>query len=62
MPLNALRHSRVRAGSFLSSDDEEMREVIVGDYRIVYRLDSEVLIILTVFRSSRPLPLGLVDP
>jgi addiction module RelE/StbE family toxin len=41
---------------------DEMREIIVGDYRIVYRLDSEVPIVLTVFRSSRLLPLGLVDP
>ena len=38
---------------------EEMREVILGDYRIVYRLESEAVTILTVFRSSRLFPLGL---
>lgn len=41
---------------------EEMREIVLGDYRIVYRLDSETPIILTVFRSSRLLPLGRFDP
>ena len=41
---------------------EEMREIVLGDYRIVYRLDSETPSILTVFRSSRLLPLGRTDP
>jgi toxin ParE1/3/4 len=41
---------------------EDMREVILGDYRIVYRLDSETPVILTVFRSSRLFPIGLLEP
>ena len=38
---------------------EAVREIIVGDYRIVYRVESQIPIILTVFRSSRLFP---VDP
>jgi addiction module RelE/StbE family toxin len=38
----------------LSRDD--VRELIVGDYRIVYRLDNDVAVLLTVFRGSRLLP------
>ncbi len=29
----------------------DVREIIVGDYRIVYRLEAEVATLLTVFRS-----------
>jgi addiction module RelE/StbE family toxin len=41
---------------------DEMREIVLGDYRIVYRLETETPVILTVFRSSRLLPRGIVDP
>lgn len=36
---------------------EELREVIQGSYRIVYRLHEDVVEVLTIFRSSRLLPL-----
>ncbi len=36
---------------------EELREVIQGSYRIVYRVHEEVVEVLTIFRSSRLLPL-----
>lgn len=32
---------------------EDLREIIVGDYRIVYRLDLDAAVLLTVFRGSR---------
>ena len=32
---------------------EDMRELIVGDYHIVYRVDDEVVFLLTIYRSSR---------
>jgi plasmid stabilization system protein ParE len=34
----------------------DLREIIVGEYRIVYRLAEEVAVLLTVFRSSRLFP------
>lgn len=36
---------------------EDVRELVVGDYRIVYRLERDAAILLTVFRSSQLLPL-----
>ena len=40
---------------------DDLRELLVGDYRIVYRLESEAAVLLTVFRGSRLLPLELLD-
>lgn len=39
---------------------ESLRELIVGEYRIVYRLDDDVTVLLTVFRSSRLFPFDRV--
>lgn len=41
--------------------DEDYREVIVGEYRIVYRLGGNTAAILTVFRSSRLFPMDVVQ-
>lgn len=38
---------------------EDVRELIVGEYRIVYRLAGDTAELLTVFRSSRLLPVKL---
>ena len=35
---------------------DELREIILGQYRIVYRLDGELATLITVFRSSRLFP------
>lgn len=35
---------------------EDMRELIVGDYHIVYRIHDEVVLLLTIYRSSRLFP------
>jgi toxin ParE1/3/4 len=35
---------------------DDLRELIVGEYRTVYRILPEVVVLLTVFRSSRLLP------
>ena len=40
---------------------DDLREIILGDYRIVSRLDQRAVVLLTVFRSSRLFPTGLVD-
>jgi toxin ParE1/3/4 len=40
---------------------EEVRELIVGDYHIVYRVDGEVALLLTIYRSSRLLPRDLFE-
>jgi addiction module RelE/StbE family toxin len=40
---------------------EEYRELIVGEYRIVYRLDGDAAVLLTVFRSSRLFPLAVIQ-
>ncbi len=37
----------------------DVREIIVGEYRIVYRLEAEVATLITVFRSSRLFPPNL---
>ena len=41
---------------------DNLRELIVGDYRIVYRLEADAAILLTVFRGSRLLPLSSMEP
>jgi len=38
---------------------DDVREIIVGEYRIVYRLEGETVLLLTVFRSSRLFPTAL---
>jgi addiction module RelE/StbE family toxin len=40
---------------------DDVREIILGEYRIVYRLRSETVLLLTVFRSSRLFPTALSD-
>jgi len=37
----------------------DLREIVVGDYRVVYRAESDACVLLTVFRSSRLFPVGL---
>ncbi|MBN1459960.1 MAG: type II toxin-antitoxin system RelE/ParE family toxin [Armatimonadetes bacterium] len=37
----------------------DVREIIIGEYRIVYRLKGEAALLLTVFRSSRVFPATL---
>lgn len=39
----------------------DVRELIVGEYRIVYRVHTEMAVLLTVFRSSRLFPRVLPD-
>jgi toxin ParE1/3/4 len=38
---------------------EHVRELIVGEYRIVYRIETEAVVLLTVFRSSRIFPIEI---
>ena len=40
---------------------EDLRELVVGQYRIVYRLEAESAVLLTVFRSSRLFPRLVVE-
>jgi addiction module RelE/StbE family toxin len=40
---------------------EHVRELIVGEYRMVYRLEAEAAVVLLVFRSSRLFPSDSVD-
>jgi addiction module RelE/StbE family toxin len=40
---------------------EDVRELIVGDYRLVYRIDGELAVLLTVYRSSMLFPFRLFD-
>jgi toxin ParE1/3/4 len=40
---------------------EDIRELIIGDYRIVYRLEGELAVLLTVYRSSMLFPYRLFD-
>ena len=35
---------------------DDIREIIVGEYRLVYRVMPEKVILLTIFRSSRLFP------
>lgn len=41
--------------------ENSVRELIVGAYRIVYRLEGEAAVLLTVFRSSQLFPFDIVD-
>ena len=38
---------------------DDVREIIVGEYRVVYRLETETATLITVFRSSRLFPPNL---
>lgn len=38
---------------------EDVREIIVGDYRMVYRLEGELAVLLAVYRSSMLFPFRL---
>lgn len=38
---------------------KDTRELIVGDYRIVYRVEGELAVLLTVYRSSMLFPFRL---
>lgn len=40
-------------------DRDDLREIIVGEYRIVYHLTSDAVVLVTVFRSSRLFPRNL---
>jgi len=40
---------------------DQIRELIVGDYRIVYRTESDAAVLLTIFRSSRLFPIHLIE-
>jgi len=42
-------------------DVEHLREIMVGEYRIVYRVESDAVVFLTVFRSSRVFPVENLD-
>ena len=43
-------------------DRDDVREIILGEYRIVYRILGDVAQVLTVFRSSRLFPLQILEP
>ena len=40
---------------------EEIRELIVGDYHIVYRVVEDAALLLTIYRSSRLFPWALFE-
>jgi toxin ParE1/3/4 len=40
---------------------DDVRELIAGEYRIVYRVRDDAVVLLTVFRSSRLLPSRIRD-
>jgi toxin ParE1/3/4 len=40
---------------------DDLREIVVGEYRIVYQLAGELAVLVTVFRSSRLFPTGLEE-
>lgn len=40
---------------------EDVRDLIVGDYHIVYRLEADTAVLLTVYRSSRLFPFELFE-
>ena len=41
---------------------DDVREIVLGEYRIVYRLKGETAELITVFRSSRLFPTTLSGP
>ena len=38
-------------------DDPSIREVIEGPYRVIYRIDSDAIVVLAVIHGARQLPL-----
>jgi hypothetical protein len=40
---------------------EDMRELIVGAYHIVYRVEGEITSLLTIYRASRLFPGDLFE-
>jgi addiction module RelE/StbE family toxin len=62
-----LYESTERLGAFPRSgrvvpelNQKKVRELIVGEYRIVYRMEDAAVVILTVFRSSRIFPTEMI--
>ena len=46
-----------RSGRIVPERDEsEIREVVVGRFRVVYRLQDELIEVTTVFRAAREFP------
>ena len=57
-----LAASMPRSGRMVPEFDRaDVREVFVGTYRIVYRVERTMILVLTVFEGSMQLPLDL-DP
>ncbi|MCC6160463.1 MAG: type II toxin-antitoxin system RelE/ParE family toxin [Deltaproteobacteria bacterium] len=42
--------------------DETVREIVVGNYRIVYRIGEKTIDVLTVFEGHRLMPVDLRAP
>ncbi len=40
---------------------EDVRELVVGEYRMVYQLKADLAVLMTVFRSSRLFPLSIEE-
>jgi toxin ParE1/3/4 len=53
-----LKHQKFIGKTVLEFDNEAIRELVIGDYRIIYRIQSSARIdILTVHHSARDLRL-----
>jgi hypothetical protein len=57
--LSGLRYSLFPVESSPNWGAEDIREIIMGEYRIVYRVNGEMTELITVFRSSRLFPTAL---
>lgn len=49
----AFPHSGRRVPGF---DDTDLREVFVGPYRIIYRIDPDSILVVTVVHGARSIP------
>lgn len=58
-PTTACRNNERRLGVVPKYDDENLRELIVYPYRLIYRLKSDRIDIIAVFHGAQQLPESL---
>lgn len=58
----AIRQQPRRGRKVPELDRDEVREILFGEYRVIYRLDPKRIVVLTVRHGRRPWDPGEVEP
>jgi plasmid stabilization system protein ParE len=58
----AIRHQPRRGRKVPELDRDDVREILFGEYRVIYRLDPKRIVVLTVRHGRRRWDPGEVEP